>query len=69
MRKKKIEYGYKDGELLEATPPLEDKEELMNETFETVREILRKEDIGTDEALQLAGLTFAVRAAQKKRRG
>ncbi len=59
MRKKKISYGYEDGKFLEETPSLEDKEKLMNETFEAVRGILKRENRNTDELLRLAGLTLA----------
>lgn len=57
---KKIDYTYADGQLpMSDTPTLEDKEQLMNETFDAVRSILQNEDMPSDSSLRLAALTLA----------
>lgn len=64
-RGEKIDYDYEDGQLPAlVTPPLENKEELMNQAFAAVREILSQEDDGDDEdvfnrKLRRAALTLA----------
>lgn len=61
-----IDYEYQDGQLpFESTPSLENKEALMNKTFEVVRDILslhNEEEISEEKIrniLRKAGLTLA----------
>lgn len=59
-RKEKIDYEYKDGQLpMDSTPPMEDKERLMNMTYQTVREILNDDNRDNLNSLRRAALTLA----------
>lgn len=59
-RGNRIDYEYKDGQTpLMVTPPLEDKGSLMDMTFETVREILKNDQMDSLTALRRAGMTLA----------
>lgn len=59
-RAQPIDYEYKNGQLpLEPTPPFQDKERLMNITFQAVRNILSSTDLVDTKALRTAALTLA----------
>ena len=59
-RGEKVSDGYADGKLgFIATPSLEDKEMLMDKSFEAVRDILSDKDSDDEVALRRAGLTIA----------
>lgn len=55
-----VDYEYADGKFTDgATPPLEDKERLMELTFETMREIVADDELDDRTALRRAGLALA----------
>jgi len=59
-RGEKVSDNYADGKLgFIATPSLEDKEMLMDKSFEAVRDILSDKDSDDEIALRRAGLTIA----------
>jgi hypothetical protein len=57
---KPIQYEFQDGRLpITGTPPLEDKEPLMNELFAAVRRIMSDKNLDDEVALEYAGLALA----------
>lgn len=59
-RGEKISYEYEDGQFpMGETPELEEKGDLMELTFDTVKEILTDDEIDDETALRRAGLTLA----------
>ncbi|MEX2028676.1 MAG: hypothetical protein WD988_04235 [Candidatus Curtissbacteria bacterium] len=58
-RGKRIKYDYEDGRVpMDPTPPEEDKDHLMQQTFETVREILGNDTLDNEPALQVVGFSI-----------
>ena len=55
-----VSYEYADGKFTDgATPPLEDKERLMELTFKAMREIAADQELDDRTAMRRAGLTIA----------